>query len=149
LDGRVDYLLFKNHLEHELRQLAIQARQFSEIEAAVPFAKGIIALDDARRRMDPINPAQSAALLADIKKQIDARIKALEASLKGASRAGSANYENGGSKPIEPRTGAQVEPRTGTQVEPRTGAPESVDLNKTDVNRAVTAVINVRLILRN
>ena len=28
-DGRVDYLLFKNHLEHELRQLDLRARERS------------------------------------------------------------------------------------------------------------------------
>src|SRR5215217_5302554 len=51
-DGKIDYLLFKNHLEYELRQLDIQSRQISEIEPLVPFADTIIALEEARRRME-------------------------------------------------------------------------------------------------
>src|ERR1700737_1157245 len=35
-DGKVDYVLFKNHLESELRQLDILARQLAEIEPLIP-----------------------------------------------------------------------------------------------------------------
>ena len=56
-DGKVDYLLFKNHLEYELRQLDIQAKQLAEIEPLIPFAKSITDLEEARRRMEPINSA--------------------------------------------------------------------------------------------
>ncbi|HEU5130905.1 MAG TPA: hypothetical protein VFT26_02335, partial [Pyrinomonadaceae bacterium] len=41
-DGKIDYLLFKNHLEYELRQLDIQSRQISEIEPLVPFGAKIV-----------------------------------------------------------------------------------------------------------
>src|SRR6185369_10018427 len=54
-DGKIDYILFKNHLEYELRQLDIQARQLSEIEPLVPFAATIIDLEEARRRMEPMD----------------------------------------------------------------------------------------------
>jgi hypothetical protein len=36
-DGKIDYILFKNHLEYELRQLDILARQISLIYPLVPF----------------------------------------------------------------------------------------------------------------
>src|SRR5215813_9615855 len=49
-DGKIDYILFKNHLEYERRQLDIQARQFTEIEPLVPFAAKIIELEETRRR---------------------------------------------------------------------------------------------------
>src|ERR1041384_3273945 len=57
-DDKINYILFKNHLEYELRQLDIQAQQLSEIEPLVPFADKIIALEDARRRMEPIDSAK-------------------------------------------------------------------------------------------
>src|SRR6185503_20190904 len=41
-DGKIDYLLLKNHLEYELRQLDIQSRQISEIEPLLPFGAKII-----------------------------------------------------------------------------------------------------------
>src|ERR1043166_4941190 len=81
-DGKIDYLLFKNHLEYDLRQLDCQARQFSEIEPLVPFADKIIALDEARRRMEPIDSAKVAATLNDLRKQVDDRRRAIEVGMR-------------------------------------------------------------------
>src|SRR5262249_28955007 len=60
LDGRVDYVLLKNHLEYEVRQLDIQARQLAEIEPLLPFQKTITELDESRRRMEPVNSSNVA-----------------------------------------------------------------------------------------
>ncbi|HET7286337.1 MAG TPA: hypothetical protein VFI71_02665, partial [Pyrinomonadaceae bacterium] len=77
-DGKIDYLLFKNHLEYELRQLDIQSRQISDIEPLVPFAAKIIELEEARRRMEPIDSAKIAATLNDLRKQVDEQRRAIE-----------------------------------------------------------------------
>src|SRR5204863_271624 len=69
-EGKVDYLLFKNHLEHELRQLDIEARQQIEIAPFVPFAQTIVDLEESRRRMEPVDAAKAAGTLTNIKKQI-------------------------------------------------------------------------------
>jgi uncharacterized protein (DUF885 family) len=79
-DGKIDYLLFKNHLEYELRQLDIQARQISEIEPLVPFARKIVELEEARRRMEPIDSAKTAATLNDLRKQVDDQRRTIERS---------------------------------------------------------------------
>src|SRR5215217_4718055 len=79
-DGKIDYLLFKNHLEYELRQLDIQSRQINEIETLVPFAGKIIELEEARRRMEPIDSAKIAATLNDLRKQVDEQRRAIERS---------------------------------------------------------------------
>src|SRR5678816_1360174 len=86
-DGKIDYILFKNHLEYELRQLDIQARQLSEIEPLVPFAATIIDLEEARRRMEPIDSAKVAASLNDLRKQVDERRRAIELGLRGGDSA--------------------------------------------------------------
>jgi uncharacterized protein (DUF885 family) len=78
-DGKVDYILFRNHLEYELRQLDIQAKQLAEIEPLVPFAKTIIDLEEARRRMEPVDSAKVAATLNDMRKQIDNGRRGVEA----------------------------------------------------------------------
>src|SRR4029434_8617991 len=83
-DGKIDYLLFKNHLEYELRQLDIQARQLSEIEPLLPFAKPIADLEEARRRMEPIDSAKVAALLTQLRKQVDEKRRAVEMRLLAA-----------------------------------------------------------------
>src|SRR4051794_1343782 len=86
-DGKIDYILFKNHLEYELRQLDIQARQLTEIEPLVPFADKIIDLEEARRRMEPIDSAKVAASLNDLRKQVDDRRRAIELGLRSGDSA--------------------------------------------------------------
>jgi uncharacterized protein (DUF885 family) len=89
-DGKVDYILFKNHLEYELRQLDIQAKQLDEIEPLVPFSRTIIDLEESRRRMDTMDPkksAQIAATLTDLKRQVDERRRGVEAGLRSGDGA--------------------------------------------------------------
>ena len=92
-DGKIDYILFKNHLEYELRQLDIQSRQLNEIEPLLPFATRIIELEEARRRMEAIDSAKVAATLTDLRKQVDERRRAIELGLRSETRSGDANVE--------------------------------------------------------
>jgi len=85
-DGRVDYILFKNHLDHELRQLDIQKQAFAEIAPLAPFARTIAELEDARRSMQAIDSPKIAALLTKMAKEIDATSKAVEAGLKADAK---------------------------------------------------------------
>ena len=118
-DGKVDYILFKNHLEYELRQLDIQGKQLAEIQPMIPFANTIIDLEEARRRMEPINSAKVAAALNELRKQIDDRRRAIETGLR-PSRGGDTN----------------------TTIEP-------IQVKKTVANRAVAAINSLRGNLRN
>jgi uncharacterized protein (DUF885 family) len=86
-DGRIDYLLFKNHLDHELRQLDLQVKAQAEVAALVPFAQAITDLEDSRRRMEAIDSPKTAALITKMSKQIDATSKAVEAGLKPDAKA--------------------------------------------------------------
>jgi uncharacterized protein (DUF885 family) len=81
-EGKVDYLLFKNHLEHELRQMDIEEKQQAEIASLIPFSRAIIDLEEARRRMEPMDSAKTAATLTNLKKQIDDTRKLVEAGLR-------------------------------------------------------------------
>ena len=87
-DGRIDYVLFKNHLDHELRQLQIQEKAFAEAAVLVPFAGTITDLEDARRRMETIDSPKTAALLTMLGKQIDETSKSVEAGLKPDAKPG-------------------------------------------------------------
>jgi uncharacterized protein (DUF885 family) len=89
-DGKIDYLLFKNHLEYELRQSDIQEKQLAEIQPLIPFADTIIELEETRRRMEPINSAKIAATLTELRKKIDERrrtVESLQAKKSVANRA--------------------------------------------------------------
>lgn len=120
-EGRIDYLLFKNHLEYELTRLAIQAAQLAEIDPLIPFSKTIIQLDESRRRMEPINSAKTAALLARVKQEIDETRKKVEAGIRPANR-NDVNAENG---------------------------VEALRVKKTVANRAIATIGNLRNTLRN
>jgi uncharacterized protein (DUF885 family) len=84
--GQVDYLLFKNQLDYELRQLEIQSRQFAEIEPLIPFAKTIIELEEARRRMDRVDSEKMAVRLTALSRQIDETRKRAEVALKSEDK---------------------------------------------------------------
>jgi uncharacterized protein (DUF885 family) len=86
--GRIDYLLFKNHLEHELRQLDAEAKQLAEMEPLLPFAKDVLGLEEARRRMAAMNSEETATLLTRLTKQIEGLRKTLEEALKPQGKTG-------------------------------------------------------------
>lgn len=75
-DGRIDYILFRNYLRHERDQLALDARQMTEMEPLIPFASALIALEESRRKMQPPDPKKAAAALVEAVKQMDAARKA-------------------------------------------------------------------------
>jgi len=56
-EGRIEYILFRDLLKYELRQLEIQSRQFEEMEPFIPFAGTIIELEEARRILSTAGPA--------------------------------------------------------------------------------------------
>ncbi|HKQ77318.1 MAG TPA: DUF885 domain-containing protein, partial [Blastocatellia bacterium] len=85
LDGKVDYLLFKNQLEHELQQLEIQNKSLAEIAPLVPFAQTITDLAEARRRMEKLDPAKAAMTLNALNKQIEAARRSVEPGQRGES----------------------------------------------------------------
>lgn len=70
-DGKVDYVLLDNHLQHEIALLDRRDRQLAEIAPLLPFAERVLALQDARRDLEPIDHPAVARTLAEIAKQID------------------------------------------------------------------------------
>jgi uncharacterized protein (DUF885 family) len=125
-EGKVDYLLLRNHLEYEMRQLDIQGKQLAEIQPLVPFLGTIVDLEEARRRMEPIDSAKAAATLTSLKKQIDDTRKSVEAGLRPERGTGS---DRG--------------------AESRTEGGEAIKAKKTVAFRAVGAVNSLRNNLRN
>src|SRR5262245_28548659 len=85
-DGRVDYLLFRNHLNHELLGLDLEAKARAEMAPLIPFALTINELAEARRRMDKIEPSEAAAKLARLAKQVEVTRRAVEAGLRPTAR---------------------------------------------------------------
>ena len=85
-DGRIDYILFKNLLDYELRQLEIQARSLSETAPYLTFGQTIIDLEESRRRMESIDSRKAADTLTRLNKQILDTRRSIEAD--AAAQAG-------------------------------------------------------------
>ncbi len=83
-DGKVDYVLFRTHLQHELRQLALEAEIRAEAAPLVPFAGDVIALEESRRRMEPLDPKKAAAALDALVKQVGDVHKSTQAALRSS-----------------------------------------------------------------
>ena len=69
-DEQIDYLLFKNYLEHEQRELDRSTKQLEEMASVVPFAKTISDLEDSRRKLETLDPAKAAVALNALSKAI-------------------------------------------------------------------------------
>jgi uncharacterized protein (DUF885 family) len=81
-DEKIDYILFKNYLDHELKELGRNEAQISEMAVLIPFTNTISDLEDTRRNLETIDAAKTAALLDELAKTIAATTKAIEAGQK-------------------------------------------------------------------
>ena len=70
-DARIDYVLLRNRLRYELRRLEIDAAERDETLALVPFGDAIVELQEARRRLEPGDPARAAELLVELAESIE------------------------------------------------------------------------------
>lgn len=69
-DGKIDYILFRNHLDYQRRQIDIDNTYREQMASLVPFAGIVTALDDARRHMEPVDSPAAAGVLDRLTKQI-------------------------------------------------------------------------------
>ncbi len=83
-DGKVDYVLLRNYLDHELRKLDLDAQADDELAPWTPFAGSIIRLEEARRAVEHVDGRASAETLSKITAAADAAQHA-EESAKPAS----------------------------------------------------------------
>jgi dipeptidyl aminopeptidase/acylaminoacyl peptidase len=104
-DGQVDYLLFRNYLEHEMRQIDLRTRDREDASALVPFGRTILELEDARRELKTMEWPKAADNLTRLTKEISSARRKLE----GKSRS-----EGAVKKAVANRALAVVESLRGT-----------------------------------
>ena len=76
-DGKIDYILLKNTLNHELREIERRRKEMAETAPLLPFAPTIVELAEALRHMENVDAAKAAATLDKLNKQIDEAKKPL------------------------------------------------------------------------
>ncbi len=83
VEGRVDFILLDRTLRHELALLDREAALADGMHSLLPFADRLMALEEARRRVDSVDAAGAAALLAALPGEIRQLRSAAESSLAG------------------------------------------------------------------
>jgi hypothetical protein len=70
-EGKADYVLLDNDLQHELALLDRDDRQRAETAPLIPFSDRLLGLHDARRNLEDINHSRTARQIADVARQVD------------------------------------------------------------------------------
>ncbi len=89
LEGRIDHVLLRSELRHELDLLERENKLAAELQSLVPFLATITALQETRRDLTPIDPRQAAAALHDLADEVGALRTDLETSLEAKAGDGS------------------------------------------------------------
>lgn len=75
-DGRADFVLFQEHLRFAVDQAEYELDKLREIEPLVPFARDIVPMLEAHRRMESLDAREAAEMLdrlvAEVKDATDA-----------------------------------------------------------------------------
>ena len=83
-DGKVDYVVFRNYLDHELKKLDFDSRAQAETAIYMPFAATIIGLEETRKTTTPLKAQDAAAKLAALTAEIENSRKKLDQQLQSA-----------------------------------------------------------------
>lgn len=129
-EGRADYVLLDNLLKHQVAVLDRDDRKRAETAPLLPFADGLLALQDSRRDLVTLDPAQAARVLARLTRQVDsmrARFEPAPAASRGAAGAPGAASPTGSAR--------------DSVVTPRLQSPP---VSRTVANRAADNVDQVR-----
>ena len=77
-DEQIDYLLFKNYLQHEIGEQDRRDAQLLEMSSLIPFMRTISDLEDTRRTLKDLDPAKAAVTLNELAKQVSETQKSFE-----------------------------------------------------------------------
>ena len=88
MEGRVDFILLNNRVRYELDLLRREEKLWGEMAPLIPFAAPLIALQEARRRFESLDPQRSAALLTTLTGDVARSRAAVERSLGPPERPG-------------------------------------------------------------
>lgn len=131
-EGRADYVLLDNYLQHQLALLDRRDKQRAETGPLLPFADRLLALQDARRDLEKVNHSAIARTLADIARQIDTLRSRFEPpptraggagvalagdSARAAGPAGAAGAGGAANRPAPPRVSRTVANRAAENLE--------------------------------
>jgi uncharacterized protein (DUF885 family) len=81
-DGKVDYIVFRNSLEHDLRSLEISAKTDAEARSLLPFSPTIVELEVARQKMQPLDAKEAGEKLSKLETSFEDARKSLDRQVR-------------------------------------------------------------------
>jgi len=79
-EGRVDLILLGNQVRYQQSLLVREERQWNEMQPLAPFAGRFLGLQEARRRLERVDPQSAARALDSVVRILGATRKTLEAT---------------------------------------------------------------------
>jgi hypothetical protein len=98
-EGKVDYLLLKNRLGHELSLLSRDEARFGEMRALLPFATAVMDLHERQRRMETMVPESAGRTVAQIAEQAGLATRAMDSAAGRPSRIVGLSRRGGSAEP--------------------------------------------------
>ncbi|HVT12882.1 MAG TPA: DUF885 family protein [Fimbriimonadaceae bacterium] len=83
-DGQVDYVLLRNYCEKHINELSNEEKDEAKYANLIPFAKEITDLEEARRRMEPVDSEKAAVALNSLDKELKELAPKIGDKLKGS-----------------------------------------------------------------
>ncbi len=78
-DGRIDYLLFRNHLRHQRSRLERTPKVDADAAPLVPFASLIADLEEGRRKFETPDPEKAATRMVELARAVKEARKSADA----------------------------------------------------------------------
>jgi hypothetical protein len=78
VEGRIDHILLRSRIDYETRLLAREVQWRTDARPLLPFAEPLLALNDARMRMEKLDPSKAAQALDKLAADVDAARRAIE-----------------------------------------------------------------------
>jgi uncharacterized protein (DUF885 family) len=80
--AREELVALRGRVESEQKELEARASADAAVAPLLPFAGTVVSLEEARRRMEPVDAVKAAATVAELAKQVRATHARAEAALK-------------------------------------------------------------------
>ena len=116
-EGRVDYVLLDNYLQHQLALLDRAEKHRAETAPLLPFADRLLALHDARREMQSPDQAALARTLAAVAKQVDSLRALIEPAPRQAGGTADSARNGEGRRADPPTVSRTVANRAADQLD--------------------------------
>jgi hypothetical protein len=85
-EGRIDWVLLRNRIRYEEGRLDVEAAQEEEVEALLPFAPALVALHEARRELEGVDPREAAETVDQVTREMAEARDRIREALRGDRR---------------------------------------------------------------